>query len=113
MPQNTVVVSTITPYQLVRLLTILITLVHSIKTTAMVDSGAMGKFIHPQFVKEHELVTKNCTPLIVNDVNSQLLSCMDQQVEVQMMVRNHAKTLTFDVAPLGKHNIVLGLLWLQ
>ena len=29
------------------------------------------------------------------------------------MVRNHAEILTFDVAPLGKHNIVLGLLWLQ
>ena len=38
---------------------------------------------------------------------------MDQQVEVQMMVGNHAETLTFDVAPLRKHNIVLGLPWLQ
>ena len=64
-------------------------------------------------MKEHELVTKSCTPLIVNNVNSQLLSHVDQQVEVQMMVGNHAETLTFDVAPLGKHNIVLGLLWLQ
>ena len=68
--QNTVVVSAITPYQLARLLTALITLADSIKTTAMVDSGAMGNFIHPQFVKEHELVTKNRTPLIVNDMNS-------------------------------------------
>ena len=111
--QNTVVVSAITPYQLVRLLTALITLADSIQTTAMVDSGAMGNFIHPQFVKEHELVTKTCTPLIVNDVNSHLLSCVDQQVEVQMKVRNHTETLTFDVTPLGKHNIVLGLPWLQ
>ena len=30
-----------------------------------------------------------------------------------MMVGNHAETLTFDLAPLRKHNIVLGLLWLQ
>ena len=45
--QNTVVVSTITPYQLVRLLTTLITLADSIKMTAMVNSGAMGNFIHP------------------------------------------------------------------
>ena len=112
-PQNTVVVSAITPYQLVRLLTTPITLADSIKTTAMVDSGAMGNFIHPQFVKEHKLVTKNCTPLIVNDVNSRLLSHVDQQVEIRMMVRNHAETLTFDIAPLGKHNIVLGLPWLQ
>ena len=64
-------------------------------------------------MKEHKLVTKTCTPLIVNDVNGCLLLCVDQQVEVQMKVRNHTETLTFDVAPLGKHNIVLGLPWLQ
>ena len=46
-PQNTVVVSAITPYQLARLLTTLITLADSIQTTTMVDSGAMGNFIHP------------------------------------------------------------------
>ena len=28
-------------------------------------------------------------------------------------VGNHAETLTFDIVPLGKHNIVLGLPWLQ
>ena len=111
--QNTVVVSAITPYQLARLLTALITLVDSIQTTAMVNSGAMGNFIHPQFVKEHKLVTKDHTPLIVNDVNSWLLSHVDQQVEVWMMVGNHAETLTFDITPLGKHNVVLRLLWLQ
>ena len=45
--QNTVVVSVITPYQLARLLTAPITLADSIKMTAMVNSGAMGNFIHP------------------------------------------------------------------
>ena len=58
-PENTIVVSTITPYQLVRLLTAWITLVDSIKTTAMVNLGAMGNFIHPRFVSEHKLVTKD------------------------------------------------------
>ena len=29
------------------------------------------------------------------------------------MVGNHSETLTFDVAPLGKHNVVLRLPWLQ
>ena len=38
-PQNTVVVSAITPYQLARLLTTPITLADSIKTTAMVAQG--------------------------------------------------------------------------
>ena len=112
-PENTIVVSTITLYQLARLLTTLITLLDFIKMTAMVDSGAMGNFIHPRFVLEHELVTIECTPMVVNNVNGRLLSCMDQQVEICMVLGNHLETLTFDVALLGKHNIVLGLLWLQ
>ena len=79
----------------------------------MVNSGAMGNFIHPRFVLEHKLVTKDCTLLVVNDVNSRLLSQVDQQVEICMDIGNHSETLTFDVTPLGKHNIILGLLWLQ
>lgn len=96
-----------------RLLTAPITLAVSIKTTAMVDSGAMGNFIHPRFVSEHKLVTRDRTPLVVNDVNGRLLSRVDQQVEINMVLGNHSETLTFDVAPLGKHNVVLGLPWLQ
>ena len=30
-----------------------------------------------------------------------------------MDIGNHSETLTFNVVPLGKHNIMLGLLWLQ
>jgi hypothetical protein len=113
LPSDNIVVSAITLYQLVRHLTALIMLANNLKTTAMVDSGAMGNFIHPRFVREHNLVTKEQTPLTVNDVNSRLLSHVDQQVEVQMEVRHHSKTLTFNVTPLGGHNIVLRLPWLQ
>ena len=79
----------------------------------MVDSGAMGNFIHPRFVEEHTLVTIEHNPLTVNDVNGRLLSRVDRQVSVRMAVGSHSETLTFDVAPLGGHNIVLGLPWLQ
>ena len=111
--ENTIVVSAITPYQLVRLLITQITLADSIKTTAMVNSGAMGNFIHLIFVLEHRLVTETCTPLVVNDVNGWLLSHVDQQVKIWMDIGSHSETLTFNVALLGKHNIMLGLPWLQ
>jgi hypothetical protein len=68
-PQNTAIVSVITLYHLVRLLTAPITLADSIKTTAMVNSGAMGNFVHPRFIELHKLVTKPHEPLIVNDIN--------------------------------------------
>jgi hypothetical protein len=108
-PQNTVIVSAITLYQLVRLLTTPITLVDSIKMTAMVDSGAMGNFIHLRFIE----FTKTHEPLVVNDVNGHLLLRVDQQAEIRMTIRGHSKMLMFDIALLGKHNIVLGLPWLQ
>ena len=75
--ENVLVMSAITPYHLVRHLTAPITLADTIKTTAMVDSGAMGNFIHLRFIEEHALVTNECNPLTVNDVNGQLLSCVD------------------------------------
>ena len=67
--ENVLIVSVITPYQLIRHLTAPITLAESIKSTAMVNSGAMGNFIHPRFIKEHALVTKERNLLTVNDVN--------------------------------------------
>jgi hypothetical protein len=112
-PQNTAIISVITPYHLIRLLTAPITLVDSIKTTAMVNSGAMGNFIHPRFIELHKLVTKSHEPLIVNDINGWLLSCINQQAEIWMTISGHSEMLTFDVAPLGKHNVILGLPWLQ
>ena len=75
--ENTLVVSAITLYHLVRHLTVPIMLSGSIKSTAMVDSGAMGNFIHLRFIEEHALVTKEHNPLTVNNVNGQLLTCID------------------------------------
>jgi hypothetical protein len=76
-PQNTAIISAITPYQLIRLLTAPITLADSIKMTAMVNSGAMGNFIHLRFIELHKLVTRPHEPLVVNDVNGCLLSWVD------------------------------------
>jgi len=56
---NIAILSAITPYQIIRHLTAPVTLVDSIMTTAMVNLGAMGNFIHLRFVKEHNLVTKS------------------------------------------------------
>ena len=80
--ENTLVVSVITLYHLVRHLTVPVMLSGSIKSTAMVDSGAMGNFIHLRFIEEHTLVTKEHNLLTVNDVNGQLLMCVDQQVKI-------------------------------
>ena len=80
--ENVLVMSVITLYHLIRHLMPPITLADTIKTTAMVDSGAMGNFIHLRFIEEHALVTKEHNPLTVNDVNGHLLLCIDRQVKI-------------------------------
>ena len=67
--ENALIVSVITLYHLIRHLTAPVMLAESIKSTAIVDSGAMGNFIHLRFIAEHLLVTEEHNLLTVNDVN--------------------------------------------
>jgi hypothetical protein len=106
-------VSAMTPYKIVKHMTAPIIVNSSIKTTALVDSGAMGNFIHPRYVAEKEFETNQRIPLVVNDVNGRLLAKVEQQVKLDLKMGSHFETILLDVAPLGGHNMVLGLLWLQ
>jgi len=110
---NIAILSAITLYQIVRQLTTPVTLADSIKMTAMVNSGTMGNFIHLRLMKEHNLVTKSQTLFPVVDVNGCLLTHANQQVETWMTIGNHSETLTFDIVPVGGHNLILGLSWFQ
>ena len=84
-----------------------------IHTKAFINSGAMGNFIHPRLVEEHQLKTHTRpTPLSLQTVTGKVFTSVTQQVTTVMTTRHrHTKTITFNVTPIGKHNIILGLPW--
>jgi hypothetical protein len=83
------------------------------RTQALLDSGVMGNFIHPRYVQERSLITMKRVPLTINNVNRHLLTQVDRQVKLDLLIGEHYETIIFDVTPLGGHNMVLGLPWLH
>ena len=82
----------------------------------MIDSGAMGLFIHQNFVDKHHISTRPLLhPITLYNINgtpntagrithsAQLLSTIDN---------NQPQPLEYLVTNLGTENIILGLPWL-
>ena len=92
-------------------------LLEGIEAKALIDSGAMGRFIHPAFVKKWDVP-------IVQRPKPYQLTLLDgtgagsdgwiryRTGGIKMIVNGHEEVVTFDVAPIGRHDIVLGTLWL-
>ena len=87
-----------------------------IDTRAMLDSGASCCFIHPRFVKEHNLPTIQkkrgvhlCT-INNSDIKSGLIT---HEVHLQVVIENHSETLVFSVTNIGDDNLILGINWLR
>jgi len=80
---------------------------------AFVDSGAMGNFIHPRLVTKFGIPTfPRPTPLRLRTVTGTNFHDVSQQVRVSLITKHgHEEVITLDVAPIGKHNIILGLPW--
>jgi len=85
----------------------------SLPLSAFIDSGAMGNFIHPRVVSAHKLpTTKRAKPLLLQTVTGKTFHKVTQQVQTLMTTKHgHEETITLDVAPIGKHQLLLGLPW--
>ena len=80
----------------------------------MLDSGSAGTFINPEVVQRCGLNTQpRETPLSVTHVQGGKVGLVTEQVRCQMRKGNHSEYITFDVVPLGKHAIIIGMPWLQ
>jgi dUTP pyrophosphatase len=81
---------------------------------AFIDSGAMGNFIHPRIVAQHSLPTsKRPRKLKLQTVTGRTFAKVELQVTTHLTTRHgHTEQITFDVAPIGHHSLILGLPWL-
>lgn len=89
------------------------------KVTAMVDSGAMGVYISPGTVnklglpyqeKEHpySLATVDGKPIDYEGGRVRL-----ETAQLRMTIGGRTESVQFDITNTGKHQVVLGLPWLQ
>jgi hypothetical protein len=79
----------------------------------LIDSGTMGNFIHEDLVQQLGLVRQPHTPLPLLDVKGIRIGELRHQVTITLCIGAHAEKLTLDVAPIGQHQIILGLPWLE
>jgi hypothetical protein len=81
---------------------------------AFVDSGAMGNFIHPRTVAQFSLPTsKRPKKLRLQMVTGRTFAKVELQVTTHLTTHHrHSECITLDVAPIGQHDLILGLPWL-
>ena len=82
---------------------------------AFIDSGAMGNFIHPRVIKRLAIPTHTQKiPLELQSVTGNKFFSVKEQATLTVITKHgHEEIITLNVAPVGKHNIILGLLWCQ
>jgi len=85
----------------------------SYQESAFVDSGAMGNFIHPRLVTQLNIQTQpRPNKLRLHTVTGKTFFTVEQQVKIALITKHgHEEVITLDVAPVGKHNLILGLPW--
>ena len=100
--------------------TILIGKNRKVATQALVDSGATGIFMHPCFVKMHQIRTqKTPAPIPVNTVQNIEFKGgpITKFAELKLQVLGegggtHTELARFYVAEIGKEDVILGTNWL-
>jgi hypothetical protein len=81
---------------------------------AFIDSGAMGNFIHPRAVAQFSLPTsRRSKKLRLQTVTGRTFAMVELQVTTHLTTcHRHSEDITLDVAPIGQHDLILGLPWL-
>jgi hypothetical protein len=93
--------------------------IQGMKTRVMMDSGAMGNFINPEFVQENDIptVAKRCpyqlTLLGGKDAGIDGWVRKETKPMEMLMPGGHMEVIVFDLIPLGRHYVVLGTPWIR
>jgi len=106
-------INAITPYSISKHVTTKVKINQTDPVLAMLDSGSAGNFISPTVVQWLGLITQpRDRPLSVTHVQGRQVGQVTEQVICDMSIKGHSEEITFNVVPLGRHAIILGLPWL-
>jgi hypothetical protein len=83
----------------------------------MVDSGVIGNYINPGFMKKLGLLGKvKAVPKPITGLNRENLGTLLIMTElgtVPMVMLGHIKHLNFNIILTGQYDVVLGIPWLK
>ena len=85
-------------------------------TKVMIDSGATGNYMSPDFKAHLGLLgIEKAQPEPISGLNSENLgSHLSEELGlVYMAVLGHQEQINFNVTPLGQYDVVLGIPWLR
>ena len=90
---------------------------HSLKLSALLDSGASACFIDKNFAERHKLplVTKKC-PVSVEVIDGRPLISRDVTQKIKALdiyIDQHRNTVVFNVIKSLSNPVILGLFWLD
>ena len=97
--------------KLVYLMVTLISFFSSI--TALINSGATLNFIHERLVESLGLETTICNSVCILLADGRVLAHSNRQVTLKFTTAGVLQTQTFLVMPIGIHDIILGMPWLE
>ena len=85
-----------------------------ITTQAFIDSGAIGNFIHLCFIAQENIPTSKRENLLsLVSVTGEKFFDSDSTANVNLTTDKHSEQIPLEVAPIGRHDIILGLPWLE
>jgi hypothetical protein len=87
----------------------------TISMLALLDSGAMGNFMSPEFVKRHKLETTPLPqPIPVRNVDGTLNEngAITEELEALLTFGRHTERARFAIANLGQQSLIIGHSWL-
>jgi transposase InsO family protein len=85
-------------------------------TLVMVDSGASGNFMSPQYRNRYSISgVKKAQPTPIIGLNGERLGpgITHESGPLPMVIGNHFEMINFDVTNLGEYDVVLGVPWLR
>jgi len=87
----------------------------STNLTAFINSGAMGNFMHPCIVNKLQIPKHPCTQTLELQMvtGNKFFEVKHQVTAILTTAHGHEEKLVLDVAPIRKHDLILGLPWCQ
>lgn len=89
--------------------------INSVKAHSLIDSGATGIFVNPQFIKEcHAEIRTKAVPREVRVIDGRMINSglITKEAILTLCIGQHQETLVADITNTGKYPCILGTPWL-